>query len=534
MTDPTRDPPPDDRTVVYTPAATADSDATSLADDPPAATVGPPPADDLRPLLRRRLLFFALLMTGVFVAGGVLLPLFGARIDGWMAFALTCNGVGGVAAGLLFARRGLSVRSLRLVELALFGTLYAQWTLVHTFLYPTMCLEKPPMWFGVILGYAVGMPWAFLIVAYGVLIPNSWRRSAAVVAVFAVTPLVISKASGLSETATAGHSEGLLLFAVAVVVGAAAALAVYSSHRIEVLRQQADTARRVGPYTLVRRLGAGGMGEVFLARHRLLKRPCAVKLIRPEKAGHAETVRRFEREVQAVTRLTHPGVVQVFDFGRAGDGTFYFVMEYLDGLTLDAVVKRSGPLPAGRVAAVLRQAAAALAEAHDLGLVHRDIKPANLMLCRLGGRCDVLKVLDFGLVAEVDSPDPHLTRDGGILGTPHYLSPEQARGGGVGPTSDLYSLGATAYFLLTGRPPFDEENLFALLTAHQSAEPLAPSVVRADVPAHLEGVVLRLLAKDPAGRFRSAAELTTALAATPAADGWTDADAANWWGQAGG
>jgi serine/threonine-protein kinase len=195
------------------------------------------------------------------------------------------------------------------------------------------------------------------------------------------------------------------------------------------------------------------------------------------------------------------------------------------------VVRRFGPLPAGRVVHVLRQLCGALAEAHALGLVHRDVKPANVMLCQLGGRADVAKLLDFGLVVDVGGADPRLTQAGGILGTPAYLSPEQARGAEVGPASDLYALGATAYFILTGRPPFTGGSALALLHAHQASEPIPPSRLNPDVPADLEAVVLRLLAKDPAGRYASAAALDAALAGCAGAGSWAEADAARWWSE---
>jgi tRNA A-37 threonylcarbamoyl transferase component Bud32 len=496
---------------------------------PPAAASPPPSDDDLRRLLRKRLLFFSALMAASLVAVLVMLGVTSVPVGKWFSvLAAVSFGVSGALGLVLWRWRGLSVRGLRLFELGVFGAIYVQWVLVHGFLYPDFRLPDPPVWFGFILAYAVSFPWALLIIGYGVLVPNTWRRSAAVVGVMAVTPLVISKLNGMAAQATGQYPEANYFILSATLMGIAAAIAIFASSRIETLRRAAVVARQLGPYTLVRPLGKGGMGEVHLAQHRLLKRPCAVKLIRPEKADHAATVRRFEREVEAAARLTHPAAVQVYDYGREADGTFYYVMEYLPGLTLGEVVRRTGPLPAGRVVAVLRQVCGALGEAHALGLVHRDIKPANVMVCPLGGRAEAAKVLDFGLVADVTSADDKLTQDGAILGTPHYLSPEQARGEVVGPASDLYSLGATAYFLLTGRPPFAGENVFALLHAHQTVEPLPPSAIRPDVPADLEAVVLKLLAKSPAERFASAGEVELALAGCATPD-WTETHAAEWW-----
>jgi eukaryotic-like serine/threonine-protein kinase len=493
-----------------------------------------PATDDLRVLLRKRLLFFAALMAASYAVVLVMLAVTALTVDrGFSLLAVVSLGVCGGLGLVLWRWRRLSVRGLRAFELALFGAVYLQWVVVHGFLFPGLRLPDPPDWFGFIFAYAVSFPWALLIIGYGVLIPNTWRRCAAVVGVMAVTPLVVAKWNGMAAQATGQFPEVNYFVLSATLMGMSAALAVYASYRIETLRRAAVVARQLGPYTLVRLLGAGGMGEVYLAQHRLLKRPCAVKLIRPEKAEHAATVRRFEREVEAAARLTHPAAVQVYDYGREPDGTFYYVMEYLPGLTLGEVVRRTGPLPAGRVIHILRPVCAALAEAHALGLVHRDIKPANVMVCPLGGRGDVAKLLDFGLVADVNRADATLTQDGAVLGTPHYLSPEQARGEVVGPAGDLYSLGATAYFLLTGRPPFTGPNTFALLHAHQTEAVSPPSRVRPDVPADLEAVVLTLLAKEPAERY-SATAADAALAACSAAGTWTDTHAADWWAAVGG
>jgi eukaryotic-like serine/threonine-protein kinase len=204
-------------------------------------------------------------------------------------------------------------------------------------------------------------------------------------------------------------------------------------------------------------------------------------------------------------------------------------MEYLPGLTLDEVVKRSGPLPPGRVVHILQQVCGALAEAHGLGLVHRDVKPSNVMLCQLGGRVDAAKLLDFGLVSEAGPVDARLTRAGGILGTPAYMSPEQARGADAGPASDVYAVGAVGYFLLTGRSPFDGKNSLELLHAHLTAAVVPPSAVTLNVPADLDAVVLRCLAKDPVNRFATVAALNAALVGCRCATDWTEEDATAWW-----
>ncbi|HKA53888.1 MAG TPA: serine/threonine-protein kinase [Candidatus Binatia bacterium] len=296
---------------------------------------------------------------------------------------------------------------------------------------------------------------------------------------------------------------------------AAAALAVYGSHRIESLRRAEVQARRLGQYALKQRLGGGGMGEVFLADHLLLRRPCAVKLIRPERTGDPKNLRRFEREVQMTATLTHPNTVQIYDYGHAADGTFYYVMEYLPGLTLEELVRRDGPLPHARAVHFLRQICGALKEAHGRGLIHRDIKPGNLMICERGGIADVAKLLDFGLVLspERETDGEKLTQDGTVTGTPAYLSPEQAGGQDkVDARSDIYSLGALAYFLLTGQPPFAGRSGVKMLAAHLYEEPQRLLPRRPDIPPDLEAVVLRCLAKDPERRFPDVDSLDLALA----------------------
>ena len=223
------------------------------------------------------------------------------------------------------------------------------------------------------------------------------------------------------------------------------------------------------------------MGEVDLAEHVLLKRPCAVKLIRAVCAASAAALERFEREVQLTAALSHPNIVDIYDYGRAEDGTYYYVMEYLNGLTLAELVERHGELPPGRVVYLLRQVCEALREAHAADLIHRDLKPSNIFAARRGQTGDVAKLLDFGLVLpRAGSSGAHLSGEGQILGTPLYMSPEQATGGReLDGRSDLYSLGAVAYFLLTGRPPFDREDGIAALIAHARDPVVPPSRFRA-------------------------------------------------------
>jgi eukaryotic-like serine/threonine-protein kinase len=273
------------------------------------------------------------------------------------------------------------------------------------------------------------------------------------------------------------------------------------------------------------------MGEVFLAEHELLKRPCAVKLIRPEVVFQAATIDRFEREVRINATLSHPNTVEIFDYGRTEDGTYYYVMEYLPGMSLEDVVERYGPLPPGRAVYLLRQVALALQEAHEAGLIHRDIKPSNIFAARRGGMDDVAKLLDFGLVRRAATASSARTSDDWqILGTPLYMSPEQATNSRpLDVRSDIYSLGAVAYFLLTGKPPFNAATAIEAIAAHARDPVVPPSQIRDQVPADLDAVVLRCLAKDPTERFPDAESLENALGRCLCASSWNKALARRWW-----
>src|SRR3954471_7296795 len=273
------------------------------------------------------------------------------------------------------------------------------------------------------------------------------------------------------------------------------------------------------------------MGEVYLAEHQLLKRPCALKLIRPEGVADPKALARFEREVRLTATLSHPNTVEIYDYGCTEDGTYYYVMEYLPGLSLEELIGRHGPLPPGRAVYLLRQVCLALREAHATGLVHRDIKPSNIFASRRGGMDDVAKLFDFGLVLPASAVgDPQMSGRGQVLGTPSFMSPEQATGGReLDGRSDIYSLGAVAYYLLTGRPPFRGDDGLGLLIAHARDPVEPPSRVREGVPDDLERVVLRCLAKDPADRFPDALALELALADCRCAEDWDLDRAARWW-----
>ena len=306
-----------------------------------------------------------------------------------------------------------------------------------------------------------------------------------------------------------------------------------SARRAERLQGQLETAHKLGHYTMEEKIGEGGMGAVYRARHALLRRPTVVKIIRADRVG-PEIVKRFEREVQLTSGLTHPNTISIFDYGHTPDGTFYYVMEHLDGLDLDRVVQGDGAQPERRVVHILRQACGSLAEAHALGIVHRDLKPANLMLCVRGLLYDWVTVLDFGLVKELGGGPgaESITQLGMITGTPLYMAPEMFRAPQTADqTVDLYALGAVAYVLLTGRQPFAGGSVADILSKHLNEEPDPPSkVLGAPLSLELEAFVLECLAKTPAGRPANAGVALERLDAIAEALGaWTQAEARAWW-----
>jgi hypothetical protein len=299
-------------------------------------------------------------------------------------------------------------------------------------------------------------------------------------------------------------------------------------------------ARELGSYRLMERLGTGGMGEVWRAQHRMLVRPAAIKLIRPEMLGAGDSesrqlmLRRFEREAQATALMRSAHTMAVYDFGVADDGTFYYVMELLDGFDLDALVSRFGPVPAERAVHFLRQVCESLGEAHVAGLIHRDVKPANIYACRYGRQVDFIKVLDFGLVKQGRKPEEsseNLTAGDVAGGTPAFMSPEQAFGDShVDARSDLYAVGCVAYWLLTGTLVFKGETPLETIVLHVQREPDPPSRrTELPIPADLEALVLACLAKNPADRPQTADELASRLSSLRLPRAWDDDRAREWW-----
>lgn len=323
----------------------------------------------------------------------------------------------------------------------------------------------------------------------------------------------------------------LTLFLLLALSGVAIFVFSLVVERLEAsLRKSAMATRRLGPYVLVQEIGRGSNGMVYRARHTLLRRSVALKVLSPELTNEA-TAASFEHEVQMTSQLTHPNTVAIYDYGRTPEGLFYYAMEYLSGIDLDRLVREFGPQPEGRVIHILRQVCGSLAEAHRIGLIHRDIKPANIVLTRRGGVCDTVKVLDFGLVKAVNL-GPKGVAPNAVVGTPHFMSPEAiSQPETVDARSDLFSLGAVGYWLLTGTTLFQGENVEAVLERHLKEQPrhLAELKTKHGHSQDLYQVIMHCLAKTPAERPASATQLAEALDQCADARSWSPIEAEQWW-----
>ncbi|HEV3255339.1 MAG TPA: serine/threonine-protein kinase [Gemmataceae bacterium] len=488
---------------------------------------GPHLTKETQPLLRMRLraaAFILLIGFSVFLVRHVVGALTGELLDPLLlSFHTLVVLVLGFSSMMLYRHCPMSMRQLRFAELVIFS-LPAMFFLA---LQRRVTLSDvgrgfmpPPMAF-----------WPLLIFTYGMFIPNTWRRAARVIGAMALAPVLLVAGMMLAYPQVAEVMTVVDIMQHVLVLVVAAVAAVFGTHVIITLRREAFEAKQLGQYRLITPLGAGGMGEVYLAEHLMLKRPCAIKLIHPGQAADPHVLARFEREVRMTARLSHWNTVEIFDYGRTEDGTFFYVMEYLPGRSLEDLLQRHGPLPAERVVHLLRQACQGLREAHAIGLIHRDIKPGNLFAAQRGGLYDVVKLLDFGLVKPVaETPSARLSQEGAISGTPLFMSPEQARGlPDLDARSDIYSLGAVAYTLLTGRPLFERTTPWEVMISQARDDVVPPSMVQADVPDDLERVILRCLAKRPEDRFQDTDSLEQALAECAAADQWTQSQAARWW-----
>jgi serine/threonine-protein kinase len=365
---------------------------------------------------------------------------------------------------------------------------------------------------------------ANLLTLRSVLVPSTGRRTAILAVVIVAGLSAWTYAYSTLNAPSATEPAWMRAAVTALSASLSGLIATVASHTIFGLRQEVRRAMQLGQYTLLRKIGEGGMGVVWEAKHAFLRRKTAVKLLPAERAGE-EAIARFEREVQITSTLTHPNTIAIYDYGRSADGVFYYAMEYLDGIDLQALVDRDGPQPPGLVAHVLCQLCDALSEAHGVGLIHRDIKPANVILCERGGQPLISKVLDFGLVKRIDgeSGDVKLSQANMLIGTPLYMAPEAL----VSPDrmdarSDLYSVGALGYVMLTGQPVFSGARPLEVFAQHMHSKPVPPSErLGKPIPADLEAILLECLEKEPSLRPKSAAELSARLAKTGAKEAFT-------------
>lgn len=395
-----------------------------------------------------------------------------------------------------------------------------------------------PEWPGDISSVYLGISWVCLwIVVFPLLAPNTLGKTLLASLAAASMPLlaVVLSKSGGATSPEAPLAFFLVYFAFTTYLSAG--MAVVVSRWVYHYGIRLTRAREVGSYRLVERLGVGGMGEVWRADHRLLLRDAAVKIVRPEllaadPEARRKIARRFEREAQATAALESINTIQLFDFGITREGAFFYVMELLDGLSLETLVKRFGPVSAGRAVYILRQACRSLEEAHGRGMIHRDVKPSNIFTCRLGPDHDFVKVLDFGLVKTPEGfrgTAAELTAEGLTTGTPAYMSPEMALGGEIDPRTDIYALGCVAYWLLSGQQVFEGDSSVSVIVEHVHTKPIPPSRrTEIPVPPDIEEVVLACLEKDPSRRPPGAAELERLLADCET-DPWGPFEAREWW-----
>ena len=325
---------------------------------------------------------------------------------------------------------------------------------------------------------------------------------------------------------------GQVILDQALAVGIFAAVSVYITRTLYTMRRQLHASTRLGNYVIEGEIGRGGMGTVYRAQHSMIRRPTAVKVMETQAARSPEALARFEREVQLSATLSHPNTITIYDFGRSEDATFYYVMEYLDGMDLQRVVEKFGPLPPERTAFILRQVCGSLTEAHSRDIVHRDLKPSNIFLTERGGLHDFVKVLDFGLAKQLrsDPQDVQLTQVGSVFGTPLFMAPETAAEDNPDHRADQYSVGCVAYWMLTGRPPFEGTSPYDVIAKHLKVDAQPPSLVsELNISQDLDDIILKCLAKSPRDRFPDMAALGRALDSLAFDSPWNGERAREWW-----
>ncbi len=430
----------------------------------------------------------------------------------FVAIRVVCGVYAGFVVWRLYRAEPPSPRALAILDVTLFTMVAA-----------ALALMNLP-YHGIVSPYFPGI--LLSLILRGAVRSQRWRAGLVFVGVpAAMYPAVMLAAAAVSDEVRAqlSHGSTLLVFALnTMFVASAAFLVIWHGHLVWGLQRRVFESRSIGKYRLRRRIGRGGMGDVWAAYHRGLQREVALKFLKVESARKPDALARFEREVQASATLSHPNTVRVFDHGVTADGLWYYAMELLRGVNLEALVTRDGPLPPARVVHMGLQAARALAEAHDRDIVHRDVKPENLFVAEIGGERDFIKLLDFGIAKlTLDDSDARLTETGWIGGTPAFLSPEVAAGKEAIPASDVYSLGATLYFALVGKVPLSADNTAAILRAHIERTPEPPSQrMDTPLPPDVEAIVMRCLAKSLDERYPNAGVLADTLASCSLSNAW--------------
>ena len=439
----------------------------------------------------------------------------------WVYAAYAGVFVLGLAASLPGTARVDRIRWLGLLVTAGLLLVLAADTVLHTADYPPLAMVSL-----ILFGAAALIPWT---------VPYQAGLVGASLAAVPTVRILLDQGVGQPgwwswPVAQSDPAAGAVFGALGVALLGGVSVAI--THTLYHLRERARIAERLGGYTLVRRLGEGGGGTVYMAEHSRMCRPSAVKIINALPDQDSTLISRFQREIEMASRLDHPHTIEIRDYGRADESTFFLAMEYLDGLDLQQLVRRFGPIPPERTVHILAQVCESLAEAHEKGIVHRDLKPANVFVTRRGGTCDFVKVLDFGLAKQIDTAGVDtITTVGSIVGTPHYMAPEAVQGSGFYEgRSDLYSLGCTAYMMLAGRPPHVGSSAPEVIAAHVRRESVP--IDRAseyEIPAILAHSVMRCMDKDLQKRFEGALELKRTLETIEFDEPWTSDAARVWW-----
>ncbi len=488
--------------------------------------------EDNRQILRRRLIIIAVVMSVLITFSLFRLLTYHYAVVGY-GVRITALAISLGCAWILNRKRDLTLSQIRIAEYVVMANVGILAIVIFVRLMLATALRQDAATLISINNWNY-FTWTLIILVYGVFMPNRWQRAAAIVLPVAAIPAALHLLVGWFDPQVAlllAQDDFGKPFPTPFL---AAAIAIYAAHLIHGATVSTFQARRIAQYHIKRLIGEGAMGKVFEAEHLLLRRDCAIKLIQPEFCADDHALQRFEREVRATAQLTHPHTIEVFDYGQTKDGIFFYVMELLPGMNLREIVNTSGPMPPARAVHFLIEVCEALEEAHNKGLIHRDVKPTNIFASQRGGIYDFTKLLDFGVVREMQvDPSPSMTTNL-VAGTPAFMSPEQITAPAqTDARADIYGVGAVAYYLLTGRPAFVGESPMEVMLAQIKQTPDNPSTYQEGIPGDLESVVMRCLRNDVNTRIASAKQLKSELLQCQCAGRWTQEDATAWWNEQG-